>query len=76
MVEQKTSPKWDMLDNNLLFTITGKSAVLFKVDFTKELGLSKSGKSNMIATSKGAKSITLPDGSVLKVNVNIYKPVV
>ena len=70
-----TNQKWERLEENLLFIINGGKSMHFKIDITKELGLSKSGKSNIIATSKGNKAVVLPDGSTIKVGINIYKSV-
>ena len=80
MVDPKKDPKkepqkWERLEENLMFIFSGTSSLMFKVNTAKELGLSKSGKSNIIATSKGNKALTLPDGSTIKVGINIYRSV-
>jgi len=67
--------KWEKLTENLLFIINGGKNVMFKVDFTKELGESKSGKSMIIASSKGNKPVVLPDGSTIKVGINVYRSI-
>lgn len=66
--------KWLKLADNLLYIVNGKS-IHFKVDLTKEQGLSKSEKSMIIASSKGNKAVDLADGRSLKVGINIYESV-
>ncbi len=70
----KPAQKWLTLAPNLLYLNNGKS-IHFKVDTTKELGSSKSGKSMIIASSKGNKAVELSDGSTIKVGINIYRSV-
>ena len=46
------------------------SKLTIKVDLSKDLGESKSGKSRVIATSSGA--IKLDDGT--RINMTVYRP--
>ncbi len=50
--------------NNIL-TIT--------IDLTENLGRSKSGKSNIVATTSGAIEVKDSDGKAVKVNLNVYR---
>ena len=51
-----------------------KNILILKIDLKKHIGLSKSGKSNVIATTRGNKA--LPSDIKVKVGINIYKAVV
>ena len=43
-----------------------------KIDTNKELGPSASGKTTLVASSGGNASITLENGRVLKLGLNLY----
>jgi hypothetical protein len=49
----------------------GKTLTL-KIDLTRTLGPSVSGKTMLIASTKGDQHITLPDGRTVTVGVNVY----
>ncbi len=53
------------VDENNIMTIT--------VDLSKEFGLSKSGKTITIASTKGNKSVPDAEGGEVVVGLNIYK---
>ena len=52
---------------------TDKKKLTIEVDITKEIGLSKSGKSMNIATTNGNHKIMTDVGEVT-VGLNVYKP--
>ncbi|MCQ1539083.1 hypothetical protein FTO68_08835 [Methanocalculus taiwanensis] len=47
------------------------SKLIIEVDLTKDFGVSKSGKSKIIASSEG--NISIPDDEEIKIGLNIYK---
>jgi hypothetical protein len=47
------------------------SKLIIEVDLTKDFGISKSGKSVIIASSEG--NIGLPDDDEIKIGLNIYR---
>jgi hypothetical protein len=55
---------------NIEIKIEGDQAII-KIDLSKEFGLSKSGKSQVIATSEGNVSIGFED---VKMGLNVYRP--
>lgn len=58
---------------NIKVTVNG-SKVTLEIDTNVELGVSSSGKSNIIATTSGNVSLPGVDPSV-KFGINIYRPV-
>lgn len=54
---------------NVEIKIEGNQAII-KIDLSKEFGLSKSGKSQVIATSEGNVSIGFED---VKMGLNVYR---
>lgn len=64
--------EWSLLAENLNYTIY-QNDIMFKIDFSKMLRKSKSGKTDIIATCGRPKPITLEDGSTIFVNLTIYK---
>lgn len=50
-----------------------KKKLIIEVDITKEIGLSKSGKSMNIATTSGNHKVSTDFGEVT-VGLNVYKP--
>jgi hypothetical protein len=54
---------------NVTMKVTGKKLVI-EVDLTKDFGVSKSGKSQVIATTSG--NVTVKDD--IKIGLNIYRP--
>lgn len=55
---------------NIEMTLEGRILTI-KIDITKELGPSKTGKSILVATTEGNKS--LPGVEGMKVGINVYK---
>ena len=51
------------------------SILTITVDLSKKQGLSKSGKSNIIASTQGNISISGKDGKETKVGLNVYETV-
>lgn len=47
------------------------SKLIIEVDLTKDFGVSKSGKSKIIASSEG--NISIPDDEEIKIGLNIYR---
>jgi len=47
------------------------SKLIIEVDLTKDFGISKSGKSTIIASSEG--NISIPDDEEIKIGLNIYR---
>ena len=59
------------MKNLQMEVVDGGKTLVIKVDLTKRLGKSKSGKTEMIATSEG--NITVPGGpDAVKLGLNIY----
>ena len=50
------------------------SMLTITVDLTKSLGASKSGKSDMVASTEGNQRVKGDDGQVIVVGLNVYKP--
>jgi hypothetical protein len=66
---KKTVPQFANAD---LQVQNGK--LVITVDLTKSQGVSSSGKSQMIASTSGAATISTPGGEI-KVNLNVYRPI-
>jgi hypothetical protein len=49
-----------------------KNKLTITVDLSKQSGISKSGKSRVIATTSG--NVTIPGTDDVKLGLNIYKP--
>ena len=64
--------EWTTLAENLKYAIDGEK-IIFKVDYSITLRKSKSGKTNIIATCGRPKPVTLKDGSVVYVNLTLYR---
>lgn len=64
--------EWSALADNLRYVIK-QDEIMFRIHFSKVLRKSKSGKTDIIATCGRPKPITLEDGSVIFVNLTIYK---
>jgi hypothetical protein len=60
------------LGDNVVATKEGNSVVI-RIDLSKSLGRSKSGKSDMVASTGG--NVLIPGTSGIKIGVNAYKPV-
>lgn len=56
---------------NVDMQVMGNTLVI-KVDLTKDLGPSKSGKTTMVATTEG--NATVPGHPDVKVGLNVYRP--
>lgn len=56
---------------NVTMSVDG-SKLLIEVDLSQNFGLSSSGKSVVIATSEGNKSV--PGTEDIKIGLNVYKP--
>ncbi len=63
---------WSTLAENLQYTMN-ESQVMFRVDCSMVLRKSKSGKTDIIATCGRPKPLTLKDGSIVYVNLTVYK---
>ena len=63
---------WSTLAENIQYTMN-ESQVMFRIDTSMVLRKSKSGKTDIIATCGRPKQLTLKDGSVVYVNLTIYK---
>ncbi len=51
-----------------------KNILTIKIDLTKSFGASKSGKTQIIATTSG--NVGVPDSQdAIKIGVNVYKPI-
>lgn len=61
------------LGKNIELSIEG-SILTLKIDLSKTSGESKSGKSQVIATTSGNKSLP-GDFSDIKIGINCYKPI-
>ena len=70
MTENETS--WSTLAENLHYTMN-ESKIIFRVDTSMVLRKSKSGKTDIIATCGRPKPLTLKDGSIIYVNLTVYK---
>lgn len=64
--------EWSVLAENIKYNID-ESLISFKIDTSIVLRKSKSGKTNIIATCGRPKPLTLKDGSIIYVNLTIYK---
>lgn len=62
----------EQLGKNIEFTVEGSTLTL-KIDLSKSFGQSKSGKSQIIATTSGNKSLT-GEYDDIKIGINCYKP--
>lgn len=71
--DKKPAQKWSVLATNLNYILQSGKNLHFKIDVSKELGLSKSKKTMIIASSRGNKLLTLDDGTEIFVGINIYK---
>lgn len=62
------------LGNNVEATVEGDKLTLV-IDLTRDLGLSKSRKTRMVASTNGNQSIGAgePGGDIVFVGVNVYK---
>lgn len=69
-LEQKTEEKWEPYGTNIEARMVGTS-LLLKIDTTKEIGASMSGKTVIIATTNGNK--TIPGNVGIKIGVNVFK---
>jgi hypothetical protein len=58
------------VDNNVNITVEGKK-LLIEVDLTKDLGVSKSGKSHIIGTTNGFTQVEGEQG--VSVNLNVIR---
>lgn len=58
---------------NIDIKVVGNKKLTITVDLSKKLGLSKSGKSQVIATTQG--NVTIPGTDDVKLGLNIYKSV-
>jgi hypothetical protein len=61
------------LGQNVTYTIKGDTLTM-TVDLSQDNGLSGTGKSHGIATTHGNQTI-VHNGAVVKVGVNVYKPI-
>jgi hypothetical protein len=57
---------------NVETTVKG-NILTITVDLSRTFGKSKSGKTTIIATTEGAESVAGMDGSIIRVNLNVYK---
>lgn len=62
-----------MLNVTVLTETDGK--LLVEIDTTLDHGISKSGKSQIIASTQGNADVKMPDGRVIKLGINCYIPV-
>ena len=58
--------------DNVMAEVKGNK-LLIEVDLSVDLGLSKSGKSRSIGTTRGNTRITLPDGNTVTLGLNCYR---
>jgi len=56
---------------NVEMTVTEDCILHITIDLNKEFGLSKSGKTVSIASTKG--NVSVPDIDAVKVGLNVYK---
>jgi len=76
MPKSATKKEADAIIGNIgsnVKTVVQGNKLTIEIDLSKKLGLSSSGKSNNIASSKGNHEIDGTDG--IKLGVNCYKPV-
>ena len=59
-----------MASSNAKYTVNG-SKLIIEIDMNADLGASKSGKTNMVASSGGFEKI---DGTNLSVSLNVIRP--
>lgn len=52
-----------------------KKKMVITVDLTQDLGPSKSGKTQMIATTNGNMDVEVPGSPGIKIGLNVYGPV-
>ena len=72
--EEKSVQKWVNLSENLDYVLSDKNDnILIKIDTSKELHLSKSEKTMIIATCGRPKEIKLSNGSSIFANITLYK---
>lgn len=72
MATKRTFKKTEgKLGRNASYAIDEKGIMTIKVDLNLDLGASKSGKSNIIASTDGNKQIEGGDGAVA--GINIYR---
>ncbi len=55
---------------NVKMTVNGTKLVI-EIDLSKNLGVSKTGKSEMIASTQG--NISIPSNPEIKIGLNVYK---
>ena len=63
-----------MSDGNVKFEVTDNKLYI-EIDLSTDLGLSKAGKSQLIASTKGNREIPVPGMPSVKLGVNCYRPV-
>jgi hypothetical protein len=56
---------------NLEMKVEGKKCIITILDITKDLGLSGSGKTHIVASTDGP--ISMPGNDDIKVGLNVYK---
>ena len=56
---------------NIIASMEG-SILTMKIDLSKRLRPSSTGKSTVVATTSGNKTVTLPDGATVYIGVNAY----
>lgn len=61
------------LGTNIVATLNDKGILTIKIDTTKSHGMSKSGKSEIVATTGGNQSLALLDLPNVKLGVNCYQ---
>lgn len=49
--------------------------LLVEIDTKLDFGISKSGKSKIIASTQGNADVAMPDGRKIKLGINCYVPV-
>lgn len=54
-----------------VFIVKGEENLIITINLTKEFGKSKSGKSNIIATTAG--NISIPDHPDIHLGLNLYR---
>lgn len=57
---------------NIDYAIDEKGILTIKIDTKKSFGMSKSGKTTIIASTEGNQAIGLSSGSVINVGINVY----
>jgi len=53
--------------------IEGKDTLIISMDYNSDGEDSKSGKTLVVASTRGNQAVALPDGTQLKIGVNCYK---